>query len=350
MKITTVLSHSLAAIVLLTLSMNATIAETILRYTDHEPYGNMRTQAIQNLFFAAIEKESQGRIRIEPHWNGELSTSYNALQTLREGEKADIGIVVPEYTPEQLPLFQIFKSFPLGPDNGEKQAAFFQRILTEMPEFNAELAKNNLVNLQFFLGYPAAFFNTTPNMTLDHLKGTTWRTASFWHQAYLENAGGKVVKMPWNEQITQALKNGTLNGLLVNLDSGNDIHAQQPAKYIQLSPQLWMGHIYLLTMNKSRWDSLSTDDKAAIQRAAAQTKRQIGPLLDTHLLEMTSAMSQQGAHITWLSPADLHAWQQASRYQQEQKKWVSEQEAKGIHDSGRILSAIATRLDDAMRK
>lgn len=39
MKITTVLSHSLAAIVLLTLSMNATIAETILRYTDHEPYG-----------------------------------------------------------------------------------------------------------------------------------------------------------------------------------------------------------------------------------------------------------------------------------------------------------------------
>ncbi|MFP1497474.1 hypothetical protein ACLB1Q_27700 [Escherichia coli] len=39
-------------------------------YTDHEPYGGMRTQIIKEIFFAEIE-ESQGRLKIEPHWNGE---------------------------------------------------------------------------------------------------------------------------------------------------------------------------------------------------------------------------------------------------------------------------------------
>lgn len=348
MKLRTVMVHTLTIAALSFITRAS--AETVLRYTDHEPYGNMRTKAINDIFFAAIEKESQGHVRVEAHWNGELSTSYNALRTVQDGEKADIGIVVPEYTPKQLPLFQMFKSFPIGPNSGEKQAAFFQHVFDDMPEFNAELAKNNLVNLQFFLGYPAAFFSTSPMTSLNNLQGTTWRTASFWHQAYLENAGGKVVKMPWNTQITDALKSGTLNGLLVNLDSGDDIQAQKAAKYIQFSPQLWMGHVYLLTINKARWDALSAEDKAAIGRAATSTQRQIGPLLDSSLRNMADSMRQNGASISWLSPAELQTWQQASRYQQEQDKWVAEQEKTGVNDAGQILKQVTTVLNQEMYK
>ncbi|MEX3018291.1 TRAP transporter substrate-binding protein DctP [Kluyvera sp. STS39-E] len=338
------------ALVLAALSfLTCTQADTVLRYTDHEPYGNMRTRAINDIFFAAIEKESQGRVRIEAHWNGELSTSYNALHTVQVGEKADIGIVVPEYTPKQLPLYQIFKSFPVGPASGEKQAAFFQHVFHDVPEFEAELAKNNLINLQFFLGYPAAFFSTSPVTPLGNLQGTTWRTASFWHQAYLENAGGKVIKMPWNAQITEALNAGALNGLLVNLDSGDDIQAQKAAKYIQLSPQLWLGHVYLLTINKARWEALPAEDKAAIQRAAASTQRKIGPLLDASLRDMAHSMQQSGASITWLSPTQLQAWQQASRYQQVQEQWVAEQVGQGVSESGHVLARVTTLLHEAMR-
>lgn len=129
-------------------------AGKILRYTDHEPYGNMRTQFIKNVFFSEIEKESQGRLKIEAHWEGDISSSYNALSTLGQGTRADIGIVVPEYTAEQLPLHQIFKSFPLGPTNGEAQMRFFHRVFQQYPQFARELGQNNLVNLQFFLGYP----------------------------------------------------------------------------------------------------------------------------------------------------------------------------------------------------
>lgn len=68
--------------------------------------------------------------------------------------------MVPEYTPEQLPRHQIFKSFPLGPGRGEAQVNAFQRIFREYRQFGRELENNNLVNLQFFLGYPVGFFTT----------------------------------------------------------------------------------------------------------------------------------------------------------------------------------------------
>lgn len=73
--------HFLLSLVseLLLISSHNVAAEKILRYTDHEPYGGMRTQIIKEIFFAEIEKESQGRLKIEPHWNGETAISYDAL-------------------------------------------------------------------------------------------------------------------------------------------------------------------------------------------------------------------------------------------------------------------------------
>lgn len=80
-----------------------------LTFTDHEPMGNIRTQVTRQ-FFRFVEQESKGRIRIDHHWNGELSSSYDAYETVREGTK-DMATVVPEYDSQRMPLHQLFKSF-----------------------------------------------------------------------------------------------------------------------------------------------------------------------------------------------------------------------------------------------
>lgn len=324
-------------------------AEKILRYTDHEPFGGMRPQLIQETFFAEIEKESQGRLKIEPHWNGETAISYDALATISDGGKADMGIVVPEYTAKQLPLHQIFKSFAIGPDHGASQVEFFRRVYAEIPEFNAELERNNVVNLQFFLGYPVGFFSTKPIQTLTDLQGTTWRTASFWHRAYLSHTGAKTVTLPWNEQITTALRDGQLDGLMVNLDSGYDIHAERAAPNVLLSPSLWLGHVYLLTMNKHTWESLSTQDREAIQRAAITTQKALGQALDNNLINMVKTLEQEGAHVRYLKKSELDAWQKAIDYQQEQTQWVEKQKTEGVDNAGEVIQKVANILDETMR-
>ncbi|MCR6675900.1 TRAP transporter substrate-binding protein DctP [Escherichia marmotae] len=330
---------------LLLVSFPNIAAEKILRYTDHEPYGGMRTQLIKEVLFAEIGKESQGRLEIEPHWNGEIAISYDALATISDGSKADMGIVVPEYTAKQLPLHQIFKSFAIGPEHGASQVEFFRRVYAEIPELNAEIERNNVVNLQFFLGYPVGFFSTKPIMKLTALQGTSWRTASFWHRAYLVNTGAKTVTLPWNEQITTALHDGKLDGLMVNLDSGYDIHAERAAPNVLLSPSLWLGHVYLLTMNKHTWESLSTQDREAIQRAAITTQKALGQALDNNLINMVKTLEQEGTHVRYLTKAELEAWRKAIGYQQEQAQWVAKQKAEGIDNAREVMQKVANLLD-----
>jgi len=105
------LVRTMLAAFLSTLLIPTTVsAVQTLKYTDHEPLGGMCTTFIKEVFFAEIVKESQGRLKIEDHWNSKLARSYDALSEVIEGKVADMAIVVPEYTPKEFPLQQIFKS------------------------------------------------------------------------------------------------------------------------------------------------------------------------------------------------------------------------------------------------
>ena len=99
-------------------AVSAAATPKILRYTDHEPLGGMRTRFIKDVFFPAIEKESNGRLKIAAHWGGEVASGYQALHVVGKDSAADMAIVVPEYTANELPLHQLFKSFPTGPTGG----------------------------------------------------------------------------------------------------------------------------------------------------------------------------------------------------------------------------------------
>lgn len=130
----------------------------------------MRTSFINDVFFAEIEKESQGRLKVDAHWNSELARSYDALGVVKEGKVADMAIVVPEYTPKEFLLQQIFKSFPIGP-TGAKQVEFFRKAYDTIPALQAEVARQNGVNLFLATGYPVAFFSTKPLSKLDDITG-----------------------------------------------------------------------------------------------------------------------------------------------------------------------------------
>ena len=117
----------------------------------------MRTMFLRNVFFPEIEKQSKGRIKIEPHWHGELAISYDALKKLRDCKTIDITTVVSEYDAAALHRLHILKSFLIGP-TGNNQVKFFSKIFKKVPVFNAELKENNVVPL-FFLQVSAWDFS-----------------------------------------------------------------------------------------------------------------------------------------------------------------------------------------------
>lgn len=317
--------------------------QRVLRYTDHEPLGGMRTRFIKEVFFAAIEKESNGRLKIEDHWDSKLAVSYDALRVVGGGKVADMGIAVPEYTANDLPLQQLFKSFPLGP-TGDKQVEFFRRIYTEIPALTAEFSKKNVVPVLFATGYPVAFFSTTPMASLNDLQGTKWRTASFWHTDFLRNSGATPVTMSWGEGVFKALQDRTLDGLVVNVDSGVMLNVHKTAPHVLLSKDLWLGHVYPLVMNKDTWDKLANEDKQAVQRAAATAYRSLGALMDSSFDAMVADMRKEGVRVRLLERKELQAWTAATRYPEVQAAWAKGQEDKGVPEVRSVLEKIRTGL------
>lgn len=324
----------------------AQTAPRVLKFSDHEPLGGMRTRFLKDVVFPAIERESNGRLKIEDHWDGEIAAAYDALGAVSTGA-TDIGTVVPEYTAKELPLHQVFKSFVRGPVGG-RQIDFFKRVYAEIPAFPAELDKNNIVQIYFGTGYPVAFFRNAPMASLDDLKGGKWRSASFWHLDYLKNAGATPVTMHWGPEIPAALKAGTLDGLMVNVDSGYMLKVHESAPHVLASKDLWLGHVYILTMNKDVWNSLAQEDRDAIHRAAEKSYETLGAVMEQSFDTQLEDLKQAGATVRELSSDEVAQFESVTKYTDVQAAWAEEQQQQGVADAAATIGKITSIMTDFM--
>lgn len=321
-------------------------APRVLKFSDHEPLGGMRTGFLKEVVFPAIERESNGRIKIEDHWDGEIAAAYDALGAVTKGT-TDIGTVVPEYTAKELPLHQMFKSFVTGPVGG-RQIDFFDRVYSEVPAFPAELDKNNIVQIYFGTGYPVAFFRNAPMDSLNSLKGGKWRSASFWHLDYLKNAGATPVTMHWGPEIPEALKAKTLDGLMVNVDSGYLLKVHESAPHVLVSKELWLGHVYILAMNKDVWNSLAQEDRDAIRRAARKSYETLGNAMEQSFDAQLKDLKKAGATVRILTTEEVAQFEIATKYKDVQAAWASDQESKGVENAGRTLAEVTSIMGEIM--
>ena len=317
-------------------------AQTVLTYSDHEPYGNMRTRFIRDVFFKNIEHESQGRIIIQAHWKGEIAKAHQEWQAVQD-KKTDIIVMVPEYSEQQLPLHQLFKSFLIGP-SGSKQVRVLRQIYRDAPELTAEYEANGVTPILIATGYPVAFFSPQKFNSLQAIQAQTWRSASFWHRDYLANAGAKPITTPWNEEVAKMLGDGRINGLMVNIDSALDINAHQYAPYALVSKNLWLGHIYPVVIRLDRWNSLTAQDQQAIRRAAEKSYAQLGKMMAREYLQIIKIARSQGVTLRELSRQEIQQWAKDSQYQSVQDKWASEQEANGVAHARKVLAILRQHI------
>jgi TRAP-type C4-dicarboxylate transport system substrate-binding protein len=323
-------------------------APRILRFSDHEPLGGMRTRFLKEVAFPAIERESNGRLKIEDHWNGEIAAAYDALGAVSTKTSTDMATVVPEYTAKELPLHQIFKSFPKGPAGGA-QVEFFQNFYEKAPAFETEMENNNIVPLFVGTGYPVAFYSVEPLENLDALAGNKWRSASFWHLDFLKNAGATPVTMHWGPEIYDALKARTLDGLMVNVDSGYMLKVHETAPNVLMSKDLWLGHAYILSMNKTVWDGLPQEDKDAIQRATESAYESLGKVMEEALDAQVAELRSAGANVRILEAGELDKFIAATRYQEVQAAWVKTREAEGTPGVAQAMNTVTTLVSEALQ-
>lgn len=318
-------------------------SQTILVYSDHQPLEGMRTQFLNEVFFPAIEKESEGRLKIEAHWNGELAIAYEALDSVSSDNSVAMATVVPEYTAKELPIHQLFKSFPSGPF-GKDQVTFFREAFSTIPQFKQELSKNNIIPIFLGTGYPVGFFSTSPIKDIIEIKDQKWRSASFWHLDFLKHLGAIPIRMHWGNEIYESLQMGKLNGIMVNIDSGYNLKVYEHAPYLLVSKNLWLGHLYMVTINKTVWNKLRVEDREAIERAASYAYAQLGNVMNNSYEAQINALKKLGVTVTYLSPSELNKLTQYTNYSVIQDNWVKQQEENNINDVTLVLQELRKLL------
>ncbi|MFD1382858.1 TRAP transporter substrate-binding protein DctP [Rhodanobacter aciditrophus] len=316
-----------------------------LIYSDHQPLGQMRTTFLKEVLFPAIEQESNGRLNIDDHWNGELAIAYEALPTLKEGKTVNISTIVPEYTAKELPLSQIFKSYPTGP-SGQDQVTLFRDIFESVPEFEQEFRDNNLEPIFLSTGYPVGFFSTKPVNDINDIQGQKWRSASFWHLDYLREAGAEPVRTHWSPEIYDMLEDGRLDGIYVNIDSAYNLKLHEKAPYALVSKSMWLGHLYVVAMNKTAYDALEQIDKDAIKRAASRAYRQQGRNMDEEFDTMVSKLRAEGAEIRIMTDEEVDQWGRLTNYPAIQRRWAQEQLKAGVQNAEDVIYKV-TRVKRA---
>ena len=85
-----------------------------------------------------VEKESAGRLRIQPYWSGSLLSSEHSLSELRHGV-ADIGLITPIYARGGAHMQRAQAGFYAGLTTFQEQVQLYRCLVAFDPQFDKEL-------------------------------------------------------------------------------------------------------------------------------------------------------------------------------------------------------------------
>jgi TRAP-type C4-dicarboxylate transport system substrate-binding protein len=320
----------------------------IIKYSDHDPPGGMRTDFLKEVWLPEIVKQTGGKVKIQDFWGGALLGSKEILKGIAD-RVTDMGFVYPGHYPGQLPAFTIFKLFPRGPSKFENMVWFYRKVYEEIPEFKAELKAANQKTLLFTAGLPGAFTSTKPLRSLDDLKGHKWRAGDKWALRFLKNAGAIPVSVPWGD-VYMALQTGTIEGCFTNYDGLHMMKFDEVAPNLLISKALWFATPFIHNVNLDFWDSLPKDIQDGILKASEIAEKKFAETYEKAFDKIMAEQKAAGFKVTVMSEEDVLKWENAKELRKMQEQWVEEAKAAGLKNASSIMEQMRKIHKQAMER
>ncbi len=334
----------------LTLGMTCFIshahANTVLKYSDHDPTGGLRTDFYKNVLFPEITKQTNGRITFQEFWGGALLSATEVLDGIGDGV-TDMGMIFADFYPKRLIMHQGFRVFPAGPSQFEIMNKLYMDVYAQIPEFADEFKRFNQRPIFVTAGLPNAFISRNPLPNIDAIKGEKWRASSRWVQMFLKNAGATAVFIPWAE-CYMSLQTGALDGNLSNYDGLHMSKQDEVAPNILVAPELWFGTPFVLTMNNDIWESLSKEDQEGINRAVAIATKLFATEYSKAITDIFEAQKKAGLNPRYLSSDEIAAWEAKCAEVNAPAIWREELKKSGIKNADKAVDTFTKIYEEAM--
>lgn len=225
-----------------------------LRYAS--PYAPTHPYSLADQkWFAKIEAETKGRVKIKPYWNSTLISSRESMRELEKGV-ADIAFITPIYEKSGVDLTKAILDF-FSDSKPEVNAKIYWELFNKFPEIRKEY--ESLKILAVTVGIPMYLMtNKKPMKTLDDMKGMRIRVTGDAMMRTLKALGTEPIGMPVVEMY-ESLQKGIIQGVIFAHGDYKSLKLSEIVKYETENFTQDRGIYISRAMNKEAWNKLPPD-------------------------------------------------------------------------------------------
>ena len=276
-----------------------------------------------SIFMAKVTQKSGGTITFDPVYWGTLGTPATFIDLASKGA-VDLVSTGAGYTPGKFPLAGFEFVFPFGPSDPRITTKAKRATYDAIPAFQAENAKNNVVNLMHVALDSYALFSAKPYRTMADLKGQKIGSYGPYVGRILEGSGAAFVSGAVTNYY-EWMRAGTVDAFIVSNDLAVAYSLNEQAKYWDDS--FWGSFLPTdLWMNLDFWKSLSPRQQAIFREAGLEAETAHAEFIVANraktkekLKNLTVVQMPREEVVKWAnSSMDVPAW------------WAKEMEKQGL--------------------
>lgn len=249
---------------------SAANAETVIRYSPWLPAQHSIHEGVIRPWIAQVEAVTEGRVKVEflPAAVGRPAEQYDVVT---EG-LADMGIILPGYTPGRFPLLDMGEMALLSDDAAVLGPAFYRAYVNHLADID-QLSRAHVLTI----------FSTTPNHvvtgtkvieSLSDFRGLRLRAPTAASLGIIDAIGAVPVQRPVSEMYELA-STGIVDGTFFASTAVVDWNLEALLPYMTHIPGGIGQPTMAFLINKDKWDSISEEDRAAIMEISGEALAEV---------------------------------------------------------------------------
>ena len=317
----------LSATAVLALTAQTTAAQELTLLVHHflGPNAPAQTDLLEP-WAERIESQSDGRIEVEIFPSMSMGGKPPELYGQVRDGFADVVWTLAGYTPGVFPRSEVFE---LPTVHGGSAVATNMAIQEVWPTIEADFEEVHPLLVHVHAGNALHLGDDRVEGVAD-LEGLKLRTPSRTGAWLIEAWGAEPVGMPVPD-LPQALSKGVVDGALVPFEVVPSLNLHEMTDYSVEGPEgLRFGaSVFLLLMNKERYEGLPDDLKAVIDaNSGAELAREAGEIWMAAEEPGLAMQRDSGGEVVTLSPEAMAEFE--ARGEEVVQRWVEETSGQGI--------------------
>lgn len=234
------------------------------KWITFKPQGAGDAQAVTTQWLVdEFAKRTDGKDKIEVFWGGSVAKTKEIPDALAAGV-GDFGDIITPYFPDRMPLNNAVGFFIPQPMDTLQVGQFMEKMHAEYPQFDKELASQNLHAMGFRPLENYGLLCTKPVHNLEEMKGLRIRSYGFAYPALIEAMGATPVSIATAEAY-EALQRNMIDCTPIGPALARGWKYDEVAKYyIEVPFGASFGH--LLAMNLDTYNSMDDKTKAIVDQ------------------------------------------------------------------------------------